>query len=262
MLVFLCALACAGSLSVPAHADATAPVATPPPQIYHIVTTALCARIHDHVRPAVAMVLENDQRIAKSVPLFNRYNRQILENGSDSINVSSASQDMTIQQMSYLVIPTARNLIAAQTLMDDPNLTAPTGNAADDATLAAIKKQVLQTIAFQSASLDLINGFVQTQQLGEIQHAGEEYLKEIQTAGGSEQPTAATGPESQYQDPTNPGITQNPYSLDVSMIPGLAIGYNPIAHIIDGMEWLHVETAKREDGAGKTISAAMNQCPK
>jgi hypothetical protein len=261
LLVFLCVLASVGLLPAPSRGDTTASGATPPPQIYHIVTTALCARIHDHVRPAVAMVLENDQRIAKSVPLFNRYNRQILENGSDSINVSSASQDMTIQQMSYLVIPTARNLIAAQTLMDDPKLTAPTGNAADDATLVAIRKQLLQTIAFQSASLDLINGFVQTQQLGEIQHAGEEYLAEIQ-GGEVQKVEAAAGPATQYQDPTNPGISQNPYALDVSMIPGLAIGYNPISHIIDGMQWLHVETAKREDGAGKTISAAMTQCPK
>lgn len=262
LLPFLCVLACVWFAPTQGRAGTTDTTATPPPQIYHIVTTALCARIHDHVRPAVAMVLENDQRIAKSVPLFNRYNRQILESGSDSINVSSASQDMTIQQMSYLVIPTARNLIAAQTLMDDPNFTAPTGNAADDATLAKLKQQVLQTLAFQSASLDLINGFVQTQQLGEIQHAGEEYLKEIQTAGGSEQPESANGPATQYQDPTNPGITQNPYSLDVSMIPGLAIGYNPISHVINGMQWLHVETAKRENDAGSTITAALAQCPK
>lgn len=262
LLAFVCLLACVCYLPQRSWASGAAVAATPPPQIYHIVTTALCARIHDHVRPAVAMVLENDQRIAKSVPLFNRYNRQILENGSNSINVSSASQSMTIQQMSYLVIPTARNLIAAQTLMDDPNLTAPTGNAADDATLAAIKKQLLQTIAFQSASLDLINGFVQTQQLGEMQHAGEEYLSEIQGGELTNKVQSAQGPATQFQDPTNPGISQNPYALDVATIPGLAIGYNPISHIIDGMQWLHVETAKREDGAGATISSAMTQCPK
>lgn len=238
------------------------PPASPPPQIYHIVTTALCARIHDHVRPAVAMMLENDQRIAKSSPLFTRYNRAILESGTDSINVSTPEQDMTIQQMSYLVIPTARNIIAAQTLLDDPAFLAPTGNAADDATLAKMKQQLLQTAAFQSASLDLINGFVQTQQLGEIQHAGEEYLPEIQGGDMTSKVIAATGPAQQYQDPTNPGISQNPYSLDTSMIPGLAIGYNPISHIIGGMQWLHDETAKREDTAGKTISAALTQCPK
>jgi hypothetical protein len=208
------------------------------------------------------MVLENDQRMAKSVPLFNRYNRAILDSGSDSINVSTAEQDMTIQQMSYLVLPTARNLIAAQTLMDDPKFSSPTGNAADDATLAKMKQQLLETIAFQSASLDLINGFAQTQQMGELQHAGEEYLAAIQTTDATTQTQAATGPATQYQDPSNPGITQNPYSLDVSMIPGLAIGYNPITHIIGGMQWLQTETAKREDAAGKTIMAALSQCPK
>jgi hypothetical protein len=252
----------AASVGVLGAVPAPSPTATPPPQIYHIVTTALCARIRDHVRPAVAMVLENDQRMAKSVPLFNRYNRAILDSGSDSINVSTAEQDMTIQQMSYLVLPTARNLIAAQTLMDDPKFSSPTGNAADDATLAKMKQQLLETIAFQSASLDLINGFAQTQQMGELQHAGEEYLAAIQTTDATTQTQAATGPATQYQDPSNPGITQNPYSLDVSMIPGLAIGYNPITHIIGGMQWLQTETAKREDAAGKTIMAALSQCPK
>ena len=35
---------------------------------------------------------------------------------------------MALQQMSYLVIPIARNLIAAQTLLDDVKLVTPTGN--------------------------------------------------------------------------------------------------------------------------------------
>ena len=208
--VLSCVLACAGFVPVCTRADAPAASATPPPQIYHIVTTALCARIHDHVRPAVNMMLENDQRIAKSVPLFTRYNRAILESGSNSINISTPQQSMTIQQMSYLVIPTARNVIAAQTLLDDPKFSEPTGNPADDATLAKMRQQLLQTIAYQSASLDLINGFVQTQQLGEIEHAGEEYLAEIQTQGGGVgQPAAERGPGTQYEDPTNPGITES-----------------------------------------------------
>jgi hypothetical protein len=28
------------------------------------------------------------------------------------------------------------------------------------------------------------------------------------------------------------------------------------------MQWLQTETAKREDAAGKTIMAALSQCPK
>jgi hypothetical protein len=265
LLLSICVLAAAGLLPIAARSDATA-AATPPPQIYHVVTTALCARLHDTVRPSVAMVLQNDGTIAKSPPLFKRYERAIFENGTagslgpDSIYNSSAETSMTLQQMSYLVLPTARNIIAAQTLLDDPKYLAPTGNPADDATLAQIKKELLQTIADQNASLDLINGFVQTLQMGEIQHAGEEYLGAIQGTDTTAQPVSAT--PNPYQDVNTPGIAPNPYSLDTSQIPGLAVGYNPLSHVVDGLTWLQAETAKHEDVAGKTISAALTQCPK
>ncbi|MGA2760166.1 MAG: hypothetical protein ABSF08_07620 [Candidatus Cybelea sp.] len=266
LLVSICVLACAGLLPLQARSDGSAASATPPPQIYHIVTTALCARLHESVRPAVAMILQNDGTIAKSPPLFKRYARATFENGTasgiggDSINNTSPGTSMSLQQMSYLVSPIARNLIAAQTLLDDQKLLAPTGNPTDDATLALIKKQLLETIALQSASLDLINGFVQTQQLGELQHAGEEYISEIQGTDASYQ-TAKETPNP-WQDPNTPGISQNPYSLDPSQIPGLAVGYNPLSHIMDGMGWLQSETSKREDVAGKTLSAALAACPK
>jgi hypothetical protein len=265
LLLSICVLAGAGLLPIAARSDATA-AATPPPQIYHVVTTALCARLHDTVRPSVAMVLQNDGTIAKSPPLFKRYERAIFENGTagglgpDSIYNSSAETSMTLQQMSYLVLPTARNIIAAQTLLDDPKYLAPTGNPADDATLAQIKKELLQTIADQNASLDLINGFVQTLQMGEIQHAGEEYLGAIQGTDTTAKPISAT--PNPYQDVNTPGLTPNPYSLDTSQIPGLAVGYNPLSNVVDGLAWLQSETAKHEDVAGKTISAALTQCPK
>ena len=266
LLFSICVLACAGLLPLQARSDATIASSTPPPQIYHIVTTALCARLHESVRPAVAMILQNDGTIAKSPPLFKRYARAVFENGTasglggDSINNTSPATSMSLQQMSYLVSPIARNLIAAQTLLDDQKLLAPTGNPTDDATLAQIKKQLLETIAFQSASLDLINGFVQTQQMGELQHAGEEYISEIQGTDATYQ-TARETPNP-WQDPNTPGISQNPYSLDPSQIPGLAVGYNPLSHIMDGMQWLQSETSKREDVAGKTLNAALAACPK
>ncbi len=266
-----CALACAAFLPGRALSNATTAAATPPPEIYHVVTTALCARLHERVRPAVAMILQNDAKIAKSPPLFKKYMRGAMTaldtadpngNGTpqmnDSIYNESPETSMTLQQMSYLVIPIARNLISAQTLLDDPKLLDPTGNPADDATLAKIRQQLLETVAYQSASLDLINGFVQTMQLGEIQHAGEEYLGAIQgqdTSNTSIQPTP-----NPWQDPNTPGLTPNPYALDTTQIPGLAVGYNPLTSIVDGLSWLQAETQKREDSAGKTISNVLTQC--
>ena len=40
-------------------------------------------------------------------------------------------------------------------MLDDRALLEPTGNAGDDKTLAQIKQELLETVAFQSASLDL-----------------------------------------------------------------------------------------------------------
>ena len=241
-----------------ALATTPAPSPTPPPQIYHVVTTQFCSRVHDIVRPAVALVLQNDERLAKGGPLFEQYRRGMLESGSNRLSDQTPQTEMTEQRMSYLVIPTAKNLISAQTLLDDPKLVAPTGNADDDAALALMRNQLLETVAFQSASLDLINGFVQTQQLGEMQHQGFEYIKQIQGDDANNPIEQAT--PNPWQDPNTPGISPNPYSLDLTAIPGLVMGYNPISSVIDGMHWLQTETGKREDAAGKTIMQAMSQC--
>jgi hypothetical protein len=243
---------------------------SPPPQIYHIITTPLCARLHERVRPAVALILQNDSKIGKSAPLFHTYQRGVLtgpatDSGGgaplpyDSINTQSPQTSMALQQMSYLVSPIAQNLIAAQTMLDAHGLVEPTGNAGDDKTLALIKEQLLQTVAFQSASLDLVNGFVTTQQMGELQHAGETYIASIQ--GGNDTQGIATAPTpNPLEDPNAPGLSPNPYEVNLAAVPGLALGYNPLSRVIDGLQWLRDETDKREATAAATLTSAMNQC--
>ena len=219
------------------------------------------------------MILQNDQTISKSPPLFNKYARGAMTaNGADAPNANgdpssgdsiynqSPETSMALQQMSYLVLPIARNIIAAQTLLDDAKLVEGTGSAADDQKIAQIKRQLLETIAYQSASLDLINGFVQTLQMGELQHVGTEYLGAIQGGNTSTQMAQAT--PNPWQDTNAPGLKPNPYAFDVTTVPGLAVGYNPLSKIMDGLTWLRAETGKREDVAGKTIAAALSQCGK
>ncbi len=217
------------------------------------------------------MILQNDSKIAKSPPLFKKYQRGTLtagdsayansgspSNNDDSIYNQSPETDMALQQMSYLVIPIARNLIAARKLLEDAKMVEPTGNANDDAALAKIKAQLLDTIAFQSASLDLINGFVQTQQMGELQHAGQEFLASIQGTDAAA-PIAKNTPNP-WQDPNTPGLPPNPYAFDPTTIPGLSVGYNPLSKIMDALQWLRTETAKREGAAGTTITDALKEC--
>ncbi|MFY9860143.1 MAG: hypothetical protein WAK80_06235, partial [Candidatus Cybelea sp.] len=111
-LLWACAFSAAALLPMAARSDGTAPAAaggTPPPQIYHIVTSALCAKLHETVRPAVAMVLQNDKLIDRSPPLFKDYAQAAfmgapLSNaGGDSINVDTPGTRMALQRMGYLV---------------------------------------------------------------------------------------------------------------------------------------------------------------
>ena len=55
----------AGTTSTPAPKSAT-----PPPQIYHIITRPLCSELHKHIAPAIGMMLQNDQNIKKGPGLF------------------------------------------------------------------------------------------------------------------------------------------------------------------------------------------------
>jgi hypothetical protein len=221
------------------------------------------------------MILQNDKSISKSPPLFNRYARGAFgaqdsaagnfSNGApapDSIYAHSPEASMALQQMSYLVSPVAQNIISAQKLLTAVDMTQPTGNPNDDKKLAQIKSQLMETIAYQNASLDLINGFVATQQMGELQHAGQEYIADV-----SQPDISATKPlirqtPGPLQDPNAPGIQQNPYSVDLAAIPGLAVGYNPLSRIVDGLHWLQAETIKREDAAGSSITNALAECNK
>lgn len=246
---------------------------TPPPQIIRIVTTPFCARLYDKIRPAVSAILQNDSTIAKSVPLLKDYGigafgsieRAFSDrdppSGNDSINVDSPATQMALQKMSYLVSPIAQNMIAARALLNDATLDKPTGRAEDDAKLASIKQQLLETVAYQSASLDLINGFVQTQQMGDLQHAGETYLGAI-TGSGLSKPIATAPPPGPLQDPNDPGLPENPYAVDLMAVPGLSVGFNPLGRLVGALQWVRSETNKREDEAAKSIMIATAACSK
>ena len=141
-------------------------------------------------------------------------------------------------------------------------MTQPTGNPAADTRLEQIKNQLLEAIAYQSASLDLINGFVATQQMGELQHAAQEYIADLsQTDLSAIKPLIQVTP-GPLQDRDAPGLRPNPYNVDLAAIPGLAVGYNPLSRILDGLHWVQAETTKRENAAGTNITNAVSECNK
>ncbi len=249
--------------------------ATPPPQIYHVVTTPLCARLHDRVAPAIGMMLENDATIKKSPALFKQYNDATLygpdpgeygtagqqnPSAGDPGGESNPSQNLALQGMENLIRPIANNIIAIQTTLDSSELQGGTGNADDDKRLQTIRDKLLKALAAQNASLDIISGFVDTQQMADLQHAGEAYISSIVQPDVTGAQTSTPAPNPLEQNPNYAGLAPNPYDIDPATIPGLTLGYNPVTRLIDALHWTIEQTGTRENDAAKTVMSSAAQC--
>jgi hypothetical protein len=234
------------------------PMPTLPPLIYHSVTRPLCSSLGDRIRPALGMMIANDATIAKSVPYFDEYVKRVTE-GSD------AGRDIAVLHLETLVTPLVNNTLAIQKMLEDPSVFPQVPRSADDATLVKIKTQMLKVLAAQEASLDLINGFVTTQQLSQMQHEGMEYVQSQSASqgpgGASPQPGPTGFGGGGFDDlALQAGLSPDPYEIDLTRIPGLALGFNPISAIKEGVVWTQGESHREADPLAKTITDAAHSC--
>jgi hypothetical protein len=251
-------------------AVAVTPSPTPPPQIYHVVTRPICSELHDRIAPAIGMMLQNDTTIKKSPDLFKQYNMAALY-GSDAATAgnnplpgdpdggSNPSQTMALQGMENLIRPIANNIIAIQTMLDSPQLTQSSGRQDDDALIADIRAKLLKALAAQNASLDIISGFVDTQQMADLQHAGQGYINSMSQSDtrAAQSPAPANPLES---SPNYAGLPPNPYEINPATIPGLTMGYNPVTRLLEALRWTIDATATRENDAAKSVMSSAALC--
>jgi hypothetical protein len=273
--------------TLPTRAAGTPPAATPtpivhsgtpPPTIYHVVTRPLCAELHKHIAPTVGMMLENDRTMKESPKLFTDYNKDKLYGVDNSVSNSAdpdggvimqpssgtmnAAQNMTILKMENMVSPIANNIIAMQKMLDTPSLMNGTGNPDDDKRLAEIRQKLLKAIADQNATLDIINGFVTTQQMGDLQHQGDEYLaatNQPDVNGKSTTTTPATA-NPMLADNNQAGLPPNPYDYNPAAIPGLELAANPVTRLLQAVKYTLDQTHENEDAAGAAIMSAAQVC--
>jgi hypothetical protein len=262
-----------------ATAPSPQPTPTPPdlPEIYHTMSRPLCSALATKIRPAVALMLQNDATIAKSPPLFSDYIK-LSAAGSDS------GRDMAVYRLNNLVTPLVQNSLAIQKLLEDPDVFPTTAHSDDDKRLIDLKTKMLKSLATQQASLDIINGFVETQQLGEMQHEGFGYMHAITGQYGTPGQPSAPGPN---QEPGNQGqivggstqtnvnqntpgdfddlvlqagLSPNQYEFDPTQIPGLQVGYNQIGKLKEGLEWTQDQSKKSEGPLSQAIVSAAADC--
>lgn len=250
-----------------ALAASPAPTASAPPEIVHTISSPVCSALQAKVRPAIGMMLQNDQTIAKGDPLFKHYVQTQLETDPQ------ADQDLTVVRLENLVSPLVNNILSIQKMLDDPSVFPAVAQNDDDKRLIDLKQKMLATLASQQASLDIINGFVQTQNLAGMQHEGFGYIGAITGSGMTSIKPDASSPIGPVSTPNpqgapqpfdntliNAGLATNPYEMDLTKIPGLALGYNPVSKLKDGLDYTQADAQKNESRLGKTVYDTIKLC--
>jgi hypothetical protein len=252
-----------------APVTAAKPKPTPMPKlpvIYRAQATELCSALAHHVKPVVGMMLENDNTIAQSPPLFQRYNRDLYDIDSQDRNANVAERDLTLYHLEQLITPLAKNVIAMQRELEDPNTFPPHPRNSDERKLSKMRDELLKALAAQSVSLDFISGYVDTQQLAELQHEGTEGADINAINGGDLAPGSTPDPATPnplFVDPNQvAGLAPNPYTLDPLSIPGIAgsVGNTPVSRLMSALQYVRAMTQQRENIAAQSIMQAANTC--
>ncbi len=271
LLLIAASLVVAFSLHAPSSAIAARPATakphkTPSPEpsvIYHASVRPLCSALAQHVKTVIGMMMQNDQTIAKSPPLLARYNRDLADVNSNGGSDNDAERDLTLYHLEQLVGPLANNVNAMEHELEDTTVFPDDPESSDDKQLDAMRDELMKALAVQAVSLDIINGYVQTQQLAEMQQQGLQDSNQNAISGTDMANTPVpTTPDPLLVDQHQAGLQQSPYAFDPLAVPGItgSVGTTPVTRLISAMHWLQQETARREGLAAQTIVTAANSC--
>jgi hypothetical protein len=164
------ALGAVVALSVsPAAAPAAAnPSPTPLKTITHIRSSPLCTGLRKSITPAVGKVLQSDQIIASSKPLFKDFVRASAE------QETKPAQDMAVMRLEQLVGPLVANTQRVDALLNNTSAFPKVARSNDDRQLLKMRAQLQAVNNQQKHALDVISGFVATQQMADLQAEGHE----------------------------------------------------------------------------------------
>lgn len=250
------------------------PTASPLKVIVNVNSRSrLCVGLRRSVGPAISKVLQNDKTIAASRPLLQDYVK--------SATLSSeGGKDMAVARLESLVGPLVKNTQAIEQLLGDTVYASKAKNESDKQ-LMQIRAQLKSVLDQQKQALDLISGFVDTVQLGEMQSQGFDYAKAINGGTSSSGQGGANSPGSPTSAGTAPTVAPDPV-LNAGVNGGAnggandptgsrkadprfqttnnALGYNPLSAFDQQMLQYQSTIAQNESQATISILHAVPAC--
>lgn len=239
------------------------PSPTPLPEVAHTYSRPFCSALHTAITPAIAALLDNDRAIVTGAQLMEALRRY----SGDAAAVGHA--DITSLQMENLVGPLTKNFDAIETLLRDPQIFRNPPATGDDRRLLELREGMQRVADAQKASLNLINGVVQTRSMQDLQQVGNDTQaifsqRDPEITRPTQRDMMATpapaASDLPLQDPSQAGLPPDPNVIDLAAIPGFAVGSSPISRIADVLTWTHTVALRREEAASSAVLADVSRC--
>ena len=223
---------------------------TPLKVIGSVRSTPFCTALHETIGPAIAAVLSNDDLIASSKPAFATLYHD------DVLSRSEARAHLDLNRLESLITPIVANVKRVDALLAaKPN----------DPKLQAMRDKLQAVLVQQKESLNVISGFVATEQLGEIQSAG---TPEGWTSAFSASPQTHTQP-GPAQAP--PPAAKNLFSAGVHnanagprdpRYDAATVGptYDPFAPLVSQIQAQRLAAQTSESAAAQLVTDALKLC--
>jgi len=238
------------------------PAATPPKTIIHERVSPLCTGLRQNIGPAIGKVLQNDATIAQSRPLLRSYVK--------AAATGSASKDLQVARVERLISPLVKNTAAIEKLLNDPYVFPRVAVSESDKKLLEMRAYLQQVVAQQKAALDVINGFVTTEQLGQLQQEGRDIYQSLTSThevtaaqgGGARGLQAAGAPSPPPNEIINAGVAQTPQQQSDPALQdnGFLVGHNPL----DVFDWAigqyQQQLQSSEGAAASLVVKALPLC--
>lgn len=236
------------------------PAATAPPlkTISHVRTSPLCSGLQHVIGPAIGKVLQNDKIIEGSKPLFRQYTR------ANATGLNKAAEDLAVSRLESLVGPLVKNTDAIDKLLNDRYAFPKVAYSDGDQKLLQMREQLRAVNAQQKKVLDVISGFVDTQQLGELQSEGHEFDSALSSNPKASGAAGAT-PTPPPSDVLNAGVSNTKNDPALSADPrfqnnGSALGNNPLDAFEAAITAYQGDIQNTEQVAAKSVIEAVPLC--
>jgi hypothetical protein len=234
---------------------AASPAPSPaPPEPLKVIgsvrSTPFCTALRETIGPAIAGVLSNDDLIASSKPAFaTLYHDDVLAR-------SEARAHLDLNRLESLITPIVANVKRVDALL---------ASKPADPKLQAMRDNLQAVLAQQKESLNVISGFIATEQLGELQLGGPP--DNWAGALGSKPQTSTRPAPALAQPPTaknlfSAGVQSGSIGPKDPRYDAANAGptYDPFAPLVSQIQAQRLAAQASESAAAQLITDALKVC--